>query len=114
MAWNLPFEITFRSMNPHGWPQLVLYCVYRDSNGQDFVKAYGSSHVPVSPGVSMKKIRMFSPLETGTLSSYFGIAKEGEGLSAKISNPMAIANPDGREYSRVMATGKVTVRMQVT
>ena len=20
MIWNLPFEITYRSMNPHGWP----------------------------------------------------------------------------------------------
>ena len=20
MVWNLPFEITYRSMNPHGWP----------------------------------------------------------------------------------------------
>ena len=20
MVWNLPFEATFRSMNPHGWP----------------------------------------------------------------------------------------------
>jgi len=20
MVWNLPFEVTYRSMNPHGWP----------------------------------------------------------------------------------------------
>ncbi len=20
MIWNLPFEVTYRSMNPHGWP----------------------------------------------------------------------------------------------
>ena len=26
IIWNHPFEVTYRSMNPHGWPQLVIYC----------------------------------------------------------------------------------------
>ena len=109
MAWNLPFEITFRSMTPAGWPQLVLYCIGHHANGDEHVEAYGASHVPITAGVHSKKIRMFSPLETGTVAEYFGVLREGEGLPSSISNAKAIANPEGREYSRVRASGRVTV-----
>ena len=37
MVWNLPYEASFRSMNPSGWPQLVLYCIGKDSEGHEFV-----------------------------------------------------------------------------
>ena len=57
---------------------------------------------------------MFSPLETGTIAEFFGVNKESEGLPSYISNPQAIANPDGREYSRVMASGTVHLSMNVT
>ena len=33
LVWNLPFEITYRSMTPYGWPQIVLYCTEKDSEG---------------------------------------------------------------------------------
>ena len=114
MVWNLPFEITLRSMTPTGWPQLVIYCIGKSSKGEEFVKAYGSQHVPVAPGVHNKKIRMFSPIDIGTMAEFFGIYTESAGLPSHISNPQAIANPDGREYSRVMATGKVSVTLNVT
>ena len=35
MVWNLPFEVTFRTMTPFGWPQLVIYCTTKDSDGED-------------------------------------------------------------------------------
>ena len=35
MNWNLPYEVTFRSMNPQGWPQLVVYCTDIDINGDE-------------------------------------------------------------------------------
>lgn len=47
MIWNLPFEITYRTMTPFGWPQLVVYCTSKDFDGDDVVKAYGSIHVPI-------------------------------------------------------------------
>ena len=76
MVWNLPFEITLRSMTPTGWPQIVIYCIGRNANGEEFVKAYGCQHIPVSPGVHNKKIRMFSPIEIGTISEFFGFYHE--------------------------------------
>jgi B9 domain-containing protein 1 len=96
MTWNLPFEVEFRSMNPHGWPKLVLYCVGRNEDGDEFVKAYGCAHIPISPGVHTKNIRMFSPIEQGTIGEFFGFHSEGKGLPSNQSNPMAVANPDGR------------------
>ena len=57
---------------------------------------------------------MFSPVETGTLWEYFGFQRVGEGLPSNQVSPEAIANPEGRELSRVMATGTITVSMNVT
>ena len=111
MVWNLPYEIEFRSMTPTGWPQFVVYCIGKSDTGKEFVKAYGSVHVPISPGVHKKSIRMYCPIETKGIWEYFGWNREGEGLSTLINNPKAIASPDGREVSRVMATGTLHVTM---
>lgn len=62
MVWDLPFEITYRSMTPHGWPQLVLYCTSKDSDGDQFVRAYGCAHMPLQPGTHSKTVRMFTPI----------------------------------------------------
>ena len=54
MVWNLPFEINYRSMNPHGWPQLVVSCYAKESSGDDCVKGYGCTHIPIKPGTNKK------------------------------------------------------------
>mmetsp|Transcript_4680 Transcript_4680/g.7965 ORF Transcript_4680/g.7965 Transcript_4680/m.7965 type:complete len:93 (+) Transcript_4680:385-663(+) len=92
MVWNLEFEVQFRSMNPAGWPQLVLQCLEQTSSGKELVKAYGCTHVPVSPGMHKRSVKMFSPVETGTLWDYFGIQRVGKGFSTQVVTPEAIAN----------------------
>ena len=101
-------------MNPAGWPQMVLFCTGKNYLGQDVVKAYGSAIIPTEPGMHQKTIRMYSPVENNSIWEYFGFNREIDGLSHLINNPRAIASPDGREVSRVMATGKIIVNMQVT
>ena len=114
MIWNMPFEITYRSMNPFGWPQLVLTCINKNSEGAEYVKAFGSIHIPVSPGHYTKTVRMFSLIqEPGAISELLGINPLAEGLTTTISNPQAIANADGRQYSKVQATGKIVVSLNV-
>ena len=113
LVWNLGFEVQFRSLNPAGWPQLVIQCLERTSSGKEFVKAYGSTHVPVEPGMHKKSIRTFSPIQTGSFWEYFGYQQIGS-LPTKLVSPEAIAHPEGRELSRVVASGKVSVTMQVT
>ena len=41
---------------------MVLYGTSKDSEGVDVVKAYGCIHIPISPGMHKKKVRMFSPI----------------------------------------------------
>lgn len=113
IIWNRPFEVQYRSMSPHGWPRIVLYCLGKNSDGKEFVKAYGSTNVPIEPGVHQKTIRMYSPIKTGTIWEYFGWQFDTDGLSSLINNPAAVASPEGREVSRVWASGNVVVTMQV-
>jgi hypothetical protein len=54
---------------------------------------------------------MFSPVETSGIWEYFGFTSETEGLSAVVNNPRAIAMPDGREVSRVTASGTISIEM---
>ena len=109
IVWNLPFEVTYRSMNPHGWPQIVIYCTYLDSDGDEYVKAYGCTHVPIQPGIVQKTVRMFTPIEHNRCLEFFGRFREGTGLF--IDDPELIAKAQGREISRVKAGGKVTFSM---
>jgi B9 domain-containing protein 1 len=117
IIWNLPFEVTYRTMTPFGWPQIVIYCTSKDTKGEDKVEAYGSIHVPIQPGTHKKTIRMFSPLESNSFYEFFGFFKEGSSSNKGIVHldaPEIIARADGREVSRVKAGGKVTVSMQIT
>lgn len=67
-------------MNPHGWPQLVLYCTRKDSNGNDISYAYGSTHVPICPGATQKNVRMFQPVYDNGCKEFFGVFESGTGL----------------------------------
>ena len=110
--WNLPFECTFRSMTPYGWPQLVLYCTAKDAKGKESVRAYGCTHMPIEPGTHVKTVRMFSPIASNTCMEFFGVFKDGDGLM--IDDPELIARAQGREVARVKAGGKVTLSISIT
>jgi len=44
------------------------------------VKAFGSIHVPISPGIHKKVIRMFSPISTNSCTEFMGWFREGGGV----------------------------------
>ncbi|XP_069399054.1 B9 domain-containing protein 1 isoform X2 [Ovis canadensis] len=50
LVWNFPIDVTFKSTNPYGWPQIVLSVYGPDVFGNDVVRGYGAVHVPLSPG----------------------------------------------------------------
>ncbi|XP_005399330.1 PREDICTED: B9 domain-containing protein 1 isoform X2 [Chinchilla lanigera] len=50
LVWNFPIDVTFKSTNPYGWPQIVLSVYGPDVFGNDVVRGYGAVHVPFSPG----------------------------------------------------------------
>ena len=75
MIWNFPFEIQYRSMSPAGWPRLVLTCYGKSADGTEYIKSYGSTNIPIEPGVHIKTVRMFSPIQSGSWWEYFGFYK---------------------------------------
>ena len=86
---------------------MVLFCTGKNFAGHDVVKAYGSALIPTEPGMHKKSIRMYSPVEQGSIWDYFGYNRPSDSLGHLINNPRAIASPDGREVSRVISTGKI-------
>ncbi|XP_069838229.1 B9 domain-containing protein 1 isoform X2 [Dendropsophus ebraccatus] len=51
IVWNFPIEITFKSTNPYGWPQIVVSVYGPDVFGNDVVRGYGAVHLPVTPDI---------------------------------------------------------------
>ena len=52
---------------------------------------------------------MYSPIETSGFWEYFGFQQMSKGIQALIENPETVASPEGREVSRVVASGKIEI-----
>ncbi|XP_044289752.1 B9 domain-containing protein 1 isoform X2 [Varanus komodoensis] len=89
LVWNFPIDITFKSTNPFGWPQIVISVYGPDVFGNDVVRGYGAVHVPFTPG------------------SWF------TGRHPEFTDPKVIAQGEGREVTRVRSQGFVTVSFNV-
>lgn len=50
-VWNFPIEVSYKSTNAYGWPQLVLAVYGPDVLGRDVVRGYGCVHLPRTPGM---------------------------------------------------------------
>ena len=62
LVWNFPVEVTYKSTNAFGWPQLVLSVFEIDAFGRDVVRGYGCIHLPVAHGQFTRKVPLFKPL----------------------------------------------------
>ncbi|EKX46076.1 hypothetical protein GUITHDRAFT_108112 [Guillardia theta CCMP2712] len=67
VVWNFPLELTFKSTNVYGWPQIVLTVHGTDFLNRDVIRGYGSVHIPVVPGAHEVEVPMFRPLSVGRL-----------------------------------------------
>ncbi|KAJ1096775.1 hypothetical protein NDU88_001906 [Pleurodeles waltl] len=70
LVWNFPIDITFKSTNPHGWPQIVVSVYGPDLFGNDVVRGYGAVHVPFTPGRHRRTLPMFVPESTSKLQKF--------------------------------------------
>uniref|UniRef100_A0A674HB22 B9 domain-containing protein 1 n=1 Tax=Taeniopygia guttata TaxID=59729 RepID=A0A674HB22_TAEGU len=110
LVWNFPIDITFKSTNPFGWPQIVLSVYGPDFFGHDVVRGYGAVHVPFVPGRHKRTIAMFVPESTSRLqqlTSWF------TGRRPEFTDPRVVARGEGREVTRVRSQGFVTVTFNV-
>ncbi|XP_061201711.1 B9 domain-containing protein 1 isoform X2 [Neopsephotus bourkii] len=89
LVWNFPIDITFKSTNPSGWPQIVVSVYGPDFFGHDVVRGYGAVHVPFTPG------------------SWF------TGRRPEFTDPRVVAQGEGREVTRVRSQGFVTISFNV-
>lgn len=112
MVWNLPFELSYRSLNPYGWPQLVITCYSPNFLGRDLIKGYGVVHIPTQPGRHERTVHIFSPITSSVISNFLGLL---DGQKAELKNaPKVIASGDGREITRTKSEGTIKVIFQIT
>lgn len=50
LVWNFPIDITYKTTNAFGWPQLVVSVYGLDTLGRDVIKGYGCMHLPTCAG----------------------------------------------------------------
>ncbi|ESO84147.1 hypothetical protein LOTGIDRAFT_184197 [Lottia gigantea] len=109
-VWNFPIDITFKSTNPSGWPQIVVHAYGPDVFGTDVVRGYGNCHVPITPGRHKLKIPMFVPESSSAfqkLTSWF------LGRRPEYIDPRVVAQGEGREVTRVRSQGFLTLSFNV-
>ena len=113
-SYGLNFEISYRSTDPFGWPQLVLNCFTVDSKGNQIVKGYGCVHVPTSTGRHKRKVHIFRPTENSNLvGKFFGYNSKSEDKNDDKTDPKVISSGQEREISRANCEGFVNVVFQV-
>ncbi|XP_069501772.1 B9 domain-containing protein 1 isoform X1 [Ambystoma mexicanum] len=110
LVWNFPIDITFKSTNPHGWPQIVVSVYGPDVFGNDVVRGYGAVHVPFTPGRHKRTLPMFVPESTSKLQKFTSWFM---GRRPEFTDPKVVAQGEGREVTRVRSQGSVTISFNV-
>ena len=111
-SFNNQFEISFRSTNPFGWPQLYLACCSIDNDGNELVEGYGCVHVPTNTGRHERKVHIFSPLKESSWLDIL-INNNKKKRNEVVSAPDVICSGEGREISRVRCDGWIKVIFQI-
>lgn len=116
-VYNTPFEISLRSINPFGWPQLVITCVTIDRVGKESIFGYGVVYCPMKPGIYKKEVAIFSPMSTefqDKINSMVNQNEEKKKEKDTYNAPKIIASGEGREITRANHMGSIEVKFQIT
>ena len=92
--WNFPLDVTFKSTNVYGWPQLVVSVYGLDGAGRDVVRGYGTVRVPLSPGRHTCTVPLFVPQSSSKLQQFISwlLGQLPEYVDAKF-----VTQSEGRE-----------------
>ena len=110
LVWNFPVEVTYKSTNAFGWPQLILSVYSIDALGRDVIRGYGCVHLPIAAGSSVRKVPLYKPLSASLMQQFMAWVS---GRPAEFSNPKFPAMGEGREVTRVQSTGYASVQLNV-
>jgi B9 domain-containing protein 1 len=110
LVWNFPLDITYKTTNAFGWPQLIVSVYGLDMFGRDVIKGYGCTHLPTSSGRFDLKLRLFKPRSASLIQGFFS---RMNGMPAEFSDPRFPSYGEGREVTRVESGGFVNVQVNV-
>ncbi|KAJ9521813.1 hypothetical protein QJQ45_024675 [Haematococcus lacustris] len=110
LVWNYPLDLTYKTTNAYGWPQLVVSVYGLDGLGRDVIKGYGCIHLPTAAGRFTLRLRLYKPRSASGLQSFISWMA---GMPAEFSDPRFPSYGEGREVTRVESNGAVTVQMHV-
>ncbi|CAG02687.1 unnamed protein product, partial [Tetraodon nigroviridis] len=96
----------------HDWvPTALVLSVYGpDVFGNDVVRGYGATHIPITPGHHTRIIPMFVPEPTWRLQKFTSWLL---GRRPEYTDPKVVAHGEGREVTRVRSQGFVTVSFHI-
>ncbi|OAF67580.1 B9 domain-containing protein 1 [Intoshia linei] len=109
-TFNFPLDISFKSTNPFGWPQIILHTYGYDIFGRDVVRGYGVCHLPVTPGNHIIKVPMFVPESSSIFQTFISWLYSRR---PEFVEPKVLSKGDGREVTRVRSQGNVFLHLNV-
>jgi B9 domain-containing protein 1 len=109
-VFNFPVEITFRSTNPHGWPQLIFSVYELDRFGVDHIRGYGRCFMPVAAGQHTPTVQLFAPVSSSPIQRFIAFVTRA---SPVLIDPKFVARSEGREVTRMAAQGSIRLKLNV-
>lgn len=70
LVWNFPLDVTYKSTNAFGWPQIIVSVFGTDAFGRDVIKGYGCVHLPTAAGRYNLKLRLYKPRSASMLQTF--------------------------------------------
>ena len=110
VVWNFPIDISYKSTNAFGWPQIIISVYGMDYMSRDVIKGYGRVHIPIAPGRYTKYVRLFRPAASSWMQ---GFSSWMNGEPPEFVNSSFIAGGEGREAVRVNSDGLVKIQFNV-
>ncbi|XP_044253049.1 B9 domain-containing protein 1-like [Tribolium madens] len=104
VVFNLPIEITFKSTNIYGWPQIVI-SVYRGVQ----LEGYGRAHMPLRPGAHRVDVALSKP-QASSLLGHMGALF---GYQPELLQPKMLATTAGNHLIQMLSHGEVRVSVNV-
>ena len=110
--WNFPFEVTYESKQPLGWPQMVIVVYGKDMWGRSIVKGYANCVLPVAPGLQVRKVPVFATIPPSTAANCCAWLR-GHIHDLREPERVLLGDEGGRECLKTKSIGFVTIKTHV-
>lgn len=101
----------YRTLDIYGWPRIVMRFEGPDSSGDEIIKGYANTTIPVTPGNHDLYCHIFRPIQPKFLGLVYGSQKVDE---EKMVDPELVAKGFGREVSTVEHMGTLRISVNVS